>query len=142
MQSIVQDQYIEFGIEQEQYAIRIQDIHEIIKIQEITAIPNVREYVKGVINLRGRIVPVISLRCLFGSEEAEYTKSSRIVVIHHREEAVGIIVDRVNKVTTFSDIQPPPERVGGVQGGFFTGIGLAESGLVGILRLDEVLLHE
>lgn len=142
MQASSQEQYIEFGIEQEQYAIRIQDIHEIIKIQEITAIPNVTDYVKGVINLRGRIVPVISLRCLFGSEEAEYTKSSRIVVIHHQEEAVGIIVDRVNKVTTFTDIQPPPERVGGVQGSFFTGIGLAESGLVGILRLDEVLLHE
>lgn len=142
MQTSGQEQYVEFGIEQEQYAIRIEDIHEIIKIQDITAIPNVKDYVKGVINLRGRIVPVISLRCFFGSEEVPFTKSSRIVVIHHQEEAVGIIVDRVNKVTTFSDIQPPPERVGGVQGNFFTGIGLAESRLVGILRLDEVLLHE
>ncbi len=142
MQASSHEQYIEFGIDQEQYAIGIQDVHEIIKIQEITAIPNVKEYVKGVINLRGRIVPVISLRCLFDIEEVEYSKSSRIVVIHHQEEAVGIVVDRVNKVTTFSDIQPPPERVGGVQGSFFTGIGLAESGLVGILRLDEVLLHE
>ncbi|WP_435923319.1 chemotaxis protein CheW [Paenibacillus sp. DYY-L-2] len=142
MQISGQEQYIEFGIEDERYAIRIQDIHEIIKIQDITSIPNVRDYVKGVINLRGRIVPVLSLRCLFGSDEAPYTKSSRIVVIHHQDEAVGVIVDRVNKVTTFSDIQPPPERVGGVQGSFFTGIGLAESGLVGILKLDEVLLHE
>lgn len=142
MQISGQEQYIEFGIEDERYAIRIQDIHEIIKIQDITSIPNVRDYVKGVINLRGRIVPVLSLRCLFGSEEAPYTKSSRIVVIHHQDEAVGVIVDRVNKVTTFSDIQPPPERVGGLQGSFFTGIGLAESGLVGILKLDEVLLHE
>lgn len=142
MQISGQEQYIEFGIEDERYAIRIQDIHEIIKIQDITSIPNVREYVKGVINLRGRIVPVLSLRSLFGSEEVPHTKSSRIVVIHHQDEAVGVIVDRVNKVTTFSDIQPPPERVGGVQGSFFTGIGLAESGLVGILKLDEVLLHE
>lgn len=136
------EQYVEFGIENEQYAIRIQDIHEIIKIQNITPIPNMKNFVKGVINLRGTIVPVISLRCLFDMAEAEVTKSSRIVVVHHHEEAIGIMVDYVNKVTTFSDIQLPPERVGGVTGGFFTGIGVADHGLVGILQLSEVLLHE
>lgn len=142
MQVTGQEQYVEFGIKDEQYAIRIQDIHEIIKIQNITPIPNMKEFVKGVINLRGTIVPVISLRCLFDMAEAEATKSTRIVVVHHQEEAIGIMVDYVNKVTTFSDIQLPPERVGGVRGGFFTGIGVAEHGLVGILHLSEVLLHE
>ncbi|MFS0840311.1 chemotaxis protein CheW [Paenibacillus sp. 1P03SA] len=142
MQGSGHEQYVAFGIDREQYAIRIYDIHEIIKMQAVTAIPNVKPYVKGVINLRGRIVPVISLRTLFGMEEAEPTKASRIVVVHHLEDTVGIMVDYVSKVTTFTDIQPPPERVGGVQGGFFTGIGLADSGLAGILKLDEVLLHE
>jgi purine-binding chemotaxis protein CheW len=142
MQATQQEQYIEFGIEKEQYAIGIQDIHEIIKLQEITQIPNVLPYVKGVINLRGKIVPVISLRNLFSLPENEASKSSRIVVVNHREDTVGIIVDRVNKVATFSDIQPPPDRVGGIDGNYFTGIGLTESGLVGILKLDEVLVHE
>lgn len=142
MQSTGQEQYVEFGIEGEQYAIRIQDIHEIIKMQDITQIPNVMSYVKGVINLRGKIVPVVSLRNLFQHDEREYTKSTRIVVVHHQEDAIGIIVDRVNKVTTFSDIQPPPDRVGGLSGSFFTGIGLTDGGLVGILKLDEVLVHE
>jgi purine-binding chemotaxis protein CheW len=136
------EQYVEFGIESEQYAIRIQDIHEIIKIQDITQIPNVKFYVKGVINLRGKIVPVISLRNLFQLEEKEYSKHTRIVVVHHREDTVGIIVDSVNKVTTFSDIQPPPDRVGGIDGNLFVGIGLTDNGLVGILKLDEVLVHE
>jgi purine-binding chemotaxis protein CheW len=142
MQVTGQEQYVEFGIENEQYAIRIQDIHEIIKIQGITQIPNVLPYVKGVINLRGKIVPVISLRNLFQLGEKEYTKTTRIVVVHHKEDTVGIIVDRVNKVATFSDLQPPPPRVGGIDGNFFVGIGVTESGLVGILKLDEVLLHE
>lgn len=142
MQATGKEQYVEFGIETEQYAIRIQDIHEVIKIQEITPIPNMRDYVKGVINLRGKIVPVISLRSLFGLMDAEYTKTSRIIVVHHQDEAIGIIVDYVNKVTTFSDIQLPPERVGGVTGRYFTGIGVSDSGLVGILRLDELLLYE
>jgi purine-binding chemotaxis protein CheW len=142
MQLTQHEQYVEFGIESEQYAIRIQDIHEIIKIQDITQIPNVKLYVKGVINLRGKIVPVISLRNLFQLEEKEYAKHTRIVVVHHRADAVGIIVDSVNKVTTFSDIQPPPDRVGGIDGNFFVGIGLTDNGLVGILKLDEVLVHE
>lgn len=142
MQSIGQQQYIEFAIEREQYAIEIQDIHEIIKMQDITEIPNVRPYVKGVINLRGKIVPVISLRSLFSLGEKEYTRTTRIIVVHHQEDTVGIIVDRVNKVTTFSDIQPPPERVGGIDGNYFVGIGLTTSGLVAILKLNEVLLRE
>lgn len=144
MQAMSQDQsqYVEFGVHQERYAIKIYDIHEIIKMQEITEVPNTRIYVKGVINLRGKVVPVLSLRTLFGLSEDEYTKSTRIVVVNHQEDTVGIIVDRVNKVTTFSDIQPPPERLGGIQGNYFMGIGLVDDGLVGILKLDEVLLRE
>ncbi|MNZ67418.1 Chemotaxis protein CheW [compost metagenome] len=142
MQQTGQEQYIEFLVEKEQYAIRIQDIHEIIKTQGITQIPNVAPYVKGVINLRGKIVPVISLRELFHFPEQEYTRSTRIIVVHHLEDTVGIIVDRVNKVATFSDIQVPPERVGGIEGNYFVGIGITNSGLVGILKLDEVLLRE
>jgi purine-binding chemotaxis protein CheW len=142
MQATDKEQYVEFGIENEQYAIQIQDIHEIIKMQNITQIPNVMTYVKGVINLRGKIVPVISLRNLFGLPEKEYSKHTRVVVVRHQEDTVGIIVDRVSKVSTFSDIQPPPERVGGIDGNYFVGIGLTPSGLVGILKLDHVLVHE
>lgn len=136
------EQYIEFDIENEKYAIPIHEIHEIIKIQAITPLPNSRPYLKGVINLRGNIVPVLSLRSLFSFVEKEYTKLTRIVVVHHRTEAIGIIVDRVNKVTTFSDSQPPPEQVGGLDGNLFTGIGLTANGLIGILKLEQVLLHE
>jgi purine-binding chemotaxis protein CheW len=142
MQATEQEQYVEFGVEDEQYAIRIQDIHEIIKIQDITQIPNVMPYVKGVINLRGKIVPVISLRSLFHLPEKDYSKTTRIVVVHHREDTVGIVVDSVNKVATFSDIQPPPDRVGGIDGNYFVGIGLTQDRLVGILKLDQVLVHE
>lgn len=137
-----QMQYVEFGIGGENYAISIADINEIIKLQSITEIPNCRHYVKGVINLRGRIVPVLSLRTLFSMEEDEVAKSTRIIVINHRDEALGIMVDKVNKVTTFSDIQAPPDRVAGISGKYFTGIGLTPSGLVGILKLDEVLLKD
>ena len=135
------EQYVEFGVGGENYAIRIADVHEIIKLQDITDIPNCHYYVRGVINLRGKIVPVISLRSLFALEESEPTKASRIVVVAHANDAVGLIVDHVNQVTLFSDIQPPPERVGGISGSYFVGIGITSHGLVGILKLDEVLIQ-
>ncbi|BBI35756.1 chemotaxis protein CheW [Cohnella abietis] len=137
-----QNQYVEFSIGNENYAILISEIHEIIRMLDITEIPNSQSYVQGVINLRGKIVPVISLRSMFAMENGSYTKSTRIVVVNHSEESVGIIVDGVNKVTTFSDIQAPPERVGGISGSYFVGIGINNEHLVGILKLDEVLLRE
>ncbi len=138
-----QEQYIQFNIGQEKYAIAISDIHEIIKTQDITELPNVLPYIRGVINLRGKIVPVISLRTLFGMEAEVYSKHTRIIVVNHIEETVGIIVDHVDKVTTFADIQPPPDRVGGVNGTYFTGIGIVEGdGIVGLLKLDQVLIRE
>jgi purine-binding chemotaxis protein CheW len=141
MEASQQDQYIEVGIGEERYALRIYEIHEIIKMQNITEIPNSKPYVKGVINLRGKIVPIISLRNRFGLPEESYTKSTRIVVVNHADEMVGIVVSKVNQVTTLSDIQPPPERIGGLAGSYFSGIGHTETGLVSVLKLDQVL-HE
>ncbi|RKP48796.1 purine-binding chemotaxis protein CheW [Cohnella endophytica] len=142
MDTTKHDQYVEFSIGNEKYAILISEIHEIIRMLDITEIPNCQSYVHGVINLRGKIVPVIGLRSMLMLESEAATKSTRIVVVNHREESVGIIVDKVNKVTTFTDIQPPPDWVGGINGSYFSGIGIHEDDLVGILKMDEVLLRE
>ncbi|WP_379162779.1 chemotaxis protein CheW [Paenibacillus sp. sgz5001063] len=132
------DQYVEFGIGQEHYAIPIQDIHEIIRVQEITRLPHTSFYVEGVINLRGRIVPVISLRKRFEFENTELTKRSRIIVINRQEEKVGILVDHVNKVVRIHDIGPPPERLGRLNSMFFDGIGKSDSGVVSILKVEQL----
>jgi purine-binding chemotaxis protein CheW len=139
METAKQDQYIEIGIGKERYALNIYDIHEIIKIQNITELPNSKPYVKGVINLRGKIVPIISLRNRFGIEEAPFTKTTRIIVVNHAAEMVGMVVDKVNQVTTFSDIQPPPASVSNLNGSFFKGIGRTEEGLVSVLELHKIL---
>lgn len=136
------EQYIQFGIDQEHYAIHIAQIHEIIKTQDIHKIPNVKPYIKGVINLRGQIIPVISLRHLFGLGDDEFTKTTRIIVVHHMEERVGIIVDRVDKVTTFDDIQPPPDRIGEINKANFSGVSIQGGTVIGILKLDQVLKQE
>jgi len=139
METTQRNQYIEVRIGKERYALGIQDIHEIIKMQDVTEIPNSKPYLKGVINLRGKIVSIISLRNRFGLSEQSYTKSTRIVVVNYADDMVGIVVDQVNQVTTFADIQPPPERIGSVQGSYFTGIGSTDTGLVSVLKLDNVL---
>ncbi|NMO95181.1 chemotaxis protein CheW [Paenibacillus lemnae] len=142
MQTAVNEQYIEFGIQQEKYAIRIQEIQEIVKMQEITPVPSMNSFVKGVINLRGKIIPVISLRRLFDLPDAEYTRSSRMIVVYHMDETIGIEVDYVNKVTRFPDVQLPGDQVGSVTGRYFAGIGMSDHGLTGILQLNDLLLQE
>ncbi|WP_274362418.1 chemotaxis protein CheW [Paenibacillus thermotolerans] len=134
------EQYVEFGVGSERYAVRIQDVNEIIKVQKITPLPNIDPFIKGVINLRGKLVPVVTIHSVFGFPEPEYSKSTRIMVIHYSDEAIGIVVDHVNKVTTYENIQSPPEQIKGVHGSFFSGIGVAESGLIGLLKLEQILL--
>lgn len=140
--NVIQQQYIQFEIDHEKYAIHISEINEIIKMQDISQIPNAVPYVKGVINLRGMIVPVISLRRLFGMPEDDYSKHTRIVVVNQADETIGIIVDRVDKVTTFTDIQPAPDRVRGISGINFTGMGIIGEDIAGILELNRVLVKE
>jgi purine-binding chemotaxis protein CheW len=134
-----QHKYIQVGIAAEKYAISIRKISEVIRMQEITDVPNTANYVKGVINLRGRIVPVVSLHGRLSMPEMPYSKSTRIVVVNYRDEVVGLIVDQVNKVMIFNDIQPPPDRIGSAQNKYVAGIGHGQEGFVNILDLEIVL---
>jgi purine-binding chemotaxis protein CheW len=132
-------QYIEVGLNKERFAIHISDIHEIIRMQDITTVPNVRAHVQGVINLRGIVVPVFSLRSRLNMVESTATASSRIVVVRHGEEKIGLLVDQASHVITLEEIQPVPETLGGLNTAFFSGIGHSDAGLVSVLNLEEVL---
>lgn len=139
MSTALDVQYVVLELGEEKYALRIYDIYEVIKMQKVTEVPNSKPYLLGVINLRGKIVPVISLRKRFGLTEVPVTNTTRIVVVSIQEEIIGIVVDGVNKVTTFTAIQPPSEIVSGVEGSYFEGIGQSEEGLVSILNIDQIL---
>ncbi|PZD95346.1 chemotaxis protein CheW [Paenibacillus sambharensis] len=134
-----QKQYVVIELGIEKYAFPISEIYEIIKMQKITEVPNSKVFLEGVTNLRGKIVPIISLRKKFIMKECDRTKSSRIVVVNHRDGIVGIIVDGVRQVTRFLDIQPAAETVTGLDGRYFEGIGSSEEGLVSILNIEQVL---
>jgi len=105
------DKYMTFKVGGEIFGIAIEFILEIVELQKITDVPDMPQYVKGVINLRGKIIPVIDLRLRFGIEEIEYGDRTCIIITEINNTAVGFIVDTVNEVVniTENNISPPPD---------------------------------
>ncbi len=134
-------QLVSFKIGEEEFGIEILKVQEIIKMLPITKVPNAPKFVEGVINLRGRVIPVIDLRIKLGLSKQDHTKNTRIVVIELNSRTVGFIVDEVNEVLRITkDItEAPPEMVGNVNREFITSIGKLEDRLLLLLDLEKVL---
>ena len=134
-------QLVVFELGDESYAVDISRVQDINRMQEITEIPHAPESVVGVINLRGRVIPVIDLRKRFGLPEAVHTKDTRIVVVHLEGNLIGVIVDAVSQVLRIpADIVEPPSPVlAGVDSKYLRGIAKLDDKLVILLDLDFVL---
>lgn len=138
-------QLVVFGLADESYGVHVLAVEEIIRLQEITAIPHAPDFVEGVINLRGRVIPVLDLRKRFGLPPAEATKSTRIVVVEASGMTVGLVVDSVDEVRNLptETIEPPSPIVTTVDSDFLMGVGKLPAGggqeqLVILLDLDRV----
>ncbi|BAU29922.1 purine-binding chemotaxis protein CheW [Aneurinibacillus soli] len=136
-------QYVVFSIAEQVYALYIDQVIEIIRMQTITEVPEISFHIAGVINLRGKILPVVHLRKRFAMPGAPFTKKTRIVIVHFEGEQVGLIVDEVRMVTLVHDenIDPAPDMFNYVEQDCFEGFASTENGLVGILHLKRVLLE-
>ena len=134
-------QLVVFELGDESYGVDISRVQDINRMQEITEIPHAPESVVGVINLRGRVIPVIDLRKRFGLPEAVHTKDTRIVVVHLEGNLIGVIVDAVSQVLRIpADIVEPPSPVlAGVDSKYLRGIAKLDDKLVILLDLDFVL---
>ena len=134
-------QLVVFELGDESYGVDISRVQDINRMQEITEIPHAPESVVGVINLRGRVIPVIDLRKRFGLPEAVHTKDTRIVVVHLEGNLIGVIVDAVSQVLRIpADIVEPPSPVlAGVDSRYLRGIAKLDDRLVILLDLDFVL---
>ncbi len=110
----LEGKYLTFTLGKEDYGIGILKVREIIGVMEITAVPHTPEYIKGVINLRGRVIPVMDLRLKFGLESTQYTERTCIIVVEVQSKTgplqVGMVVDSVSEVlnVTGQEIEPPP----------------------------------
>ena len=134
-------QLVSFELAKELYGIAITKVREIILITKITAIPQTPPYVKGLINLRSTVIPVIDLRLLFGLAEGERTDESRIMVLQAAGKTVGIMVDSVNEVLRVKRdrIEPPPPTVAVLGKEFLTGLVKLEDQLLILLDIDKIL---
>lgn len=121
--------------------IDIQEVQEINKHLEITRVPHVPEYVRGVINLRGEVVTVLNLRNILALGQTEFTDQTRLVVITNNEENIGLLVDRIADVVIANtgEIEPAPANVSGIDGRFFQGVYKLEHDLLVILHTEEII---
>lgn len=135
--------FLTFALGEESFGLEISYVKEIVGMQPITAIPEVQAYVKGIINLRGRIIPVIDMRVKFGKEESEYCDRTCIVVVEIQEIQIGLIVDEVSEVLTIDDgnIVPPPPVKTGASNRYIKAIGKTGSGVKLLLDCDR-LFHD
>ena len=134
-------QLVVFDLSSEHYGVDISDVREIMRIQNITKVPGAVSFVEGVINLRGKILPVIDLRKRLGQKVAEQTKESRIVVIDVSGGEVGVIVDAVTEVLRIpnSSIEPPSSMVTHADTNYLQGIAKLSDRLIILLDLQKLM---
>ena len=128
IEDVMQGKYLTFLVGEVGYGIEISYVVEIISVQDITLVPQTHAYVKGIINLRGTVVPVIDMGMRFGNEEIVHTEKTCIIVLSMDEMSVGILVDGVQDVTDIEDanIQDPPTTTGNtVKSHFIKAVGVS-----------------
>ena len=130
-----------FRIGRETFGVPIALVHEIVRVPEITAVPDSPDYVEGVINLRGKIISVIDLRKRFGEKELVRSRKNRILVTEADAKLVGLIVDAASEVLKIpeSEIEPPPPVFGEGDVNYVTGLGKLQGRLIILIDLTKVL---
>ncbi len=125
----------------EEYGIPIIQVQEIIKIPEITRIPGMPEFIEGVINLRGKIIPIVDLRKRFNLEHNLYDEQSRIVVSSIANQSVGLVVDSVSEVIRLPQdaIEPVPQTISQISGEYLSGVGKLGKRLIILLNIEKIL---
>ena len=137
-------QLVSFNIGQEEFGLDIQSIQEINRMVDITHVPNSPEFVSGVINLRGKVIPIINLRKRFGFPPKENDKNTRIIVVELGDMVVGFVVDAVSEVLRIpkSITEPPPSVVANIGSEYITAVAKLENRLLILLDLERILLEK
>lgn len=134
-------QLVSFNIGEEEFGVDILKVQEIIRLVEITRVPNAPDFVEGVINLRGKVIPVIDLRKRLGLSSIAANSDTRIVVVEIDTKIIGFLVDCVNEVLRISKsiTEPPPAIIAGIDADYITAIGKLEDRILILLDLEKIL---
>ena len=138
------DKYLTFNIGDEDYGLEIQYVIEIVVIQAITQVPDMPEYIKGVINLRGEVISVMDMRSRFGMTPREYDARTCIIVVNVNDLRIGLIVDMVKEVVDIpiSQIDAPPRTHSGIQSSYIEGMGKVDNQVKILLKVEKILYEE
>lgn len=134
-------QVVAFYLKDEEFAVDIQQLREVLKYVNITPLPQAGDFIEGVINLRGDVIPVIDLRKRFGIGDNVTNDSTRIIIVEIDSDLMGFVVDQVSEVLHFQldQIQEPPKGLLGTDVGFIRGIGKKENRLIIILKPESIV---
>ncbi len=134
-------QYLVFSLGEEEYAIDILKVQEILGYENVTRIANAPEFIKGVTNLRGVIVPIVDLRIKFNLDKIDYDGQTVVIVVNVSERIVGIVVDGVSDVMTLTpdQIKPAPELGMSLSSDFLSGLGSLENRMLVLVDIDKLL---
>jgi purine-binding chemotaxis protein CheW len=137
-------QLVSFRLAAEEYGIEITKVQEIILVGEITRVPQTPDFIKGLINLRSTVIPIVDLRLRFGLSQEEPSDETRIMVVNVAGKTIGIIVDAVSEVLRISpeQIAPPPPTVAGLGREYLTGLVKLDKRLLILLDIDKILGEE
>ena len=142
---MAEKQYVVFNLDKEEFGIDIMNVKEIIPYQESIQIPNSPDFIEGVINYRGNVIPIINLRKRFKLEADDVTKDTRIIVISLEEKEIGFIVDEASQTLRLNEeqIDPTPDVISDIDRRYIIGVGkVDESRLVILLDLEKILSDE
>jgi purine-binding chemotaxis protein CheW len=130
-----------FRVGTETFGVPITCVHEIVRVPDITSVPDSPEFVEGVINLRGKIVSVVDLRKRFGETKIDPGKKNRVIVVESDGKLVGLIVDSASEVLRIpnADIEPPPSALQSSESSYVTGVGKLNNRLIILVDLKRVL---
>ena len=133
-----------FFLDREEYGVDVRQVQEIRRVSEITSVPRAPEFIRGVINLRGRILPVLDLKRKLGLGEVEAGRATRIVVVRVKERLLGLLVDGASQVlkVEVSRVEPPPEEVVERGGDYIRGVAKLDDRLIILVDLERLLAHE
>ncbi len=142
--TVIDDKYIVFALDDEEYAIPVESVGSIERILPITRVPSTPKYVKGVINLRGVVTPVIDLKEKFKNQSIVFDEQTRIIIVHINDITVGFIVDSANDVVDINteEVEPSPETIDTEVTEFIEGVVKMDNRLFILLDLEKVLHEE
>ena len=137
-------QLVSFMLDEVEYGVDILCVHEILRFPDITRLPNTPDFIKGVINLRGNVIPVVDVRIRFGFPVGEVTDLTRIIVIETNGKQVGLLVDNVHQVVRIpvASIDPSSDLITGMSEDFISGIGRLKDRLIVILNMSNIIFLE